>query len=253
MAESEYQSEKDRMLPKKKLKSLIERLREADRAKLQDFVKKEIESGYNLKHFPERQEFWQAFVGAGAQSAFVVTLFENYLKLLGTLKGREKFSTLQVEWMDFVRKILHQPSTDMDASTQWDAGVRKTSRTPSMSTKTAIVSSVARAVFTFCQQAMVSMKEGDFQEEEDDVDAIEETGLHADVTALYRLGGFALYAVLKAHQQSAKTDLLSVLKSLRMPLAAKAVDLPSNIKHLDSGGMTFMKKEMLGYLSMVCR
>ena len=86
MAESEYQSEKDRMLPKKKLKSLIERLREADRAKLQDFVK-EIESGYHLKHFPERQEFWQAFVGAGAQSAFVVTLFENYLKLLGMLKS----------------------------------------------------------------------------------------------------------------------------------------------------------------------
>ena len=78
MAESEYQSEKDRMLPKKKLKSLIERLREADRAKLQDFVK-EIESGYHLKYFPERQEFWQAFVGTGSQSAFVVTLFENYL------------------------------------------------------------------------------------------------------------------------------------------------------------------------------
>ena len=59
---------------------------------------------------------------------------------------------------------------------------------------------------------------------------------------------FALYAVLKGHQQSAKMDLLSVLKNLRMPLAAKAVDLHSNIKHLDSGGMTFMKKEMLGYL-----
>ena len=36
MAESEYQSEKDWMLPKMKLKSLIERLRKADQTKLQD-------------------------------------------------------------------------------------------------------------------------------------------------------------------------------------------------------------------------
>ena len=82
------------MLPKKKLKSLIERLRKADRSKLQDFVKKEMDSGYHLQHFPERQEFWQAFVEAGALSAFIVTLFENYLKFLCTLKGREKYSIL---------------------------------------------------------------------------------------------------------------------------------------------------------------
>ena len=144
MAESEFQSEKDRMLPKKKLRSLIERLRGTDRAKLQDFVKKEMELVYHLKHFPKRQEFWRAFVEAGALSAFIVTLFENYLKLHGMLKGQEKYCTLQVVWMDFVRKILHQPLTDMDASTQWDAGIRKTSLTPSMSTKMAIVSSVAR-------------------------------------------------------------------------------------------------------------
>ena len=61
---------------------------------------------------------------------------------------------------------------------------KMTALTPSMSTKTAIVSSMAWAVFIFCQQAMVSMK-GDFQDEEADLDAIKETGLGADETALY--------------------------------------------------------------------
>ena len=58
MAESEdYQSEKDRVLPKKKLKSLIERLSGTDRAKLMDFVRKEVDSGYL---FPETLAFWKA-------------------------------------------------------------------------------------------------------------------------------------------------------------------------------------------------
>ena len=158
--------------------------------------------------------------------------------------------------MDGFRSVLHRLSTGTEASIQWDVGVSKTALNPSMSTKTAIVSSLARAVFAFCQQAMVSMKEGDCdsqeEEEEEEVDVVEETGVGADEASLHRLGGFALYALIKAHQKSANPDVLSILKSIRMPLDAKAVDLPSNIQHLDKGGMTFMKKEMLGYLAMVC-
>ena len=253
----DYQSEKDRVLPKKKLKSLIERLLGADRAKLKEFVTKEMDSGHHLKCFPERQAFWKACVETGAMEAFILALFDQYLKLLRTLKGREKYSSLQVKWMDFVREVLHRLSTGTEASIQWDAGVSKTALKPSMSTKTAIVSSLARAVFAFYQQAMVSMKEGDCdsqeeEEEEEEVDVVEETGVGADEASLHRLGGFALYALIKAHQKSANPDVLSILKSIRMPLDAKAVDLPSNIQHLDKGGMTFMKKEMVGYLAMVC-
>jgi len=144
--------------------------------------------------------------------------------------------------MDFVRDIL---LTDTDAAIQWDAGVKKTTLIPSISTKTAIVASLARAVFTFSQQTVVSLKEGecDYQEEEEtDDDVVQETGLSADEASLHRLGGFALYALIKAHQESSKADVLSVLKYIRMPLAEKAVDLPSNIQHLDKGGMTFMKR-----------
>ena len=213
MAESEdYQSEKDRVLPKKKLKSLIERLSGTDRAKLMDFVRKEVDSGYHLKHFPERLAFWKACVETGAIEAFTLALFDHYLKLLRTLKGREKYSSLLVKWMDFVRDILHKLSTDTDAAIQWDAGIKKTALIPSISTKTAIVSSLARAVFTFSQQTVVSLKEGDcdYQEEEEtDDDVVQETGLSADEASLHRLGGFALYALIKAHQESSKADLLS--------------------------------------------
>jgi len=108
-----------------------------------DFVRKEVNSGYHLKHFPERLAFWKECVETGAIEAFTLTLFDHYLKLLRTLKGQEKYSSLLVKWMDFVRDILHKLSTAL---------------IPSISTKTAIVSSLARAVFTFSQQTDVSLK-----------------------------------------------------------------------------------------------
>ena len=65
----------------------------------------------------------------------------------------------------------------MDASTQWDAGVKKTSLIPSIHQDSYSFVCGMGCVY-FLSASMVSMKE-DFYEEEDDVHAIEETGLHA--------------------------------------------------------------------------
>ena len=95
------------------------------------------------------------------------------------------------------------------------------------------------------------MKEGEslLFEEEKELDEADEAGFTADEASLYRLDRFALFALLKTKSISKK--VLSILKNLCLPLNEK-VDLPSNIQHLDKGGLTFMKKELLGYIGMVC-
>ena len=47
-----------------------------------------------------------------------------------------------------------------------------------------------------------------------------------------------------------KPEVRAILKGVRM-MAEEKIDLPANIKLLDKGGMTFLKQEMLGYLSLV--
>ena len=122
---------------------------------------------------------------------------------------------------------------------------------PSTATECAIITSIGKPVFNFCQQSIVVMKEGEslLFEEEKELDEADEAGFTADEASLYRLDRFALFALLKTKSISKK--VLSILKNLCLPLNEK-VDLPSNIQHLDKGGLTFMKKELLGYIGMVC-
>ena len=121
----------------------------------------------------------------------------------------------------------------------------------SKSTENAIITSVGRAVLSFCQQSTVAIKEGGnlLEEEEEELDEAHKAGFSADEASLYRLGGFALFALLKTKNVS--KEIQSILSHLRLPLDEK-VNLPSNIQHLDKGGMTFMRKELLGYMGMVC-
>ncbi len=75
----------------------------------------------------------------------------------------------------------------------------------------------------------------------------------ADEASLFRLGGFALFSLQKAYKcHSESVTQHKVLQSLKLPSEEK-IDLPPNIAHLDTGNtVTFMKKELLGYLAEVC-
>ena len=91
------------MLPKKKIKSLISELRNVKSEDLLSQVYKDVGSGYHLKHYPERQAFWDVCVQTKALDPFVNTLFDKYLDLVVGLKGREKYASLQVQWMELLR------------------------------------------------------------------------------------------------------------------------------------------------------
>ena len=136
---------------------------------------------------------------------------------------------------------------------------RKIDVAPSKSAMNAVMSSVMRSVFNYSQQSLVAVKEGEtpLLEHEQDDDCFIEAGMEIDEASLHRLGGFALHSAIKAFECGNEScerrqAICDVLKSLCLPVEEK-VDLPPNIKHLDCNHtMTFMKKELIGYLFKVC-
>ena len=137
------------------------------------------------------------------------------------------------------------PQARKPISQKWSLAVKEVETVPSTATECAITTSIGRAVFNFCQQSIVAIKEGEslLFKEEKELDEVDEAGFTADEASLYCLGGFALFVLLKTKSISEK--VLSILKNLCLPLNEK-VDIPSNIQHLDKGRLTFMKKELLG-------
>ena len=195
---SGFMAEQSRVLPKSKVKELVGNLK-PKQSELSGFVTKEIASGQHLQVFANRQLFWEQCLHTEELEGLLNALFVKYVALLeACFKGREKYGTLQVEWMECIRLVQYECPCTCEAAKLWAQLVEKTNLNPSEATKSAILSSVARAVFTFCQRQILSVKEGSNDEEEIVDSPLHEAGLTADEAALYRLGGFALYAVLKA-------------------------------------------------------
>ena len=98
---------------------------------------------------------------------------------------------------------------------------------------------------------MVKFKEGDvllLDREQIETDKFQEAGFETDEATLFRLGGSALHSTLENNKH---TKEHSILQRMQL-LPHEKIDMPSNICHLDvHGGMVFMKKEFLGYLSQV--
>ena len=172
--------------------------------------------------------------------------------------GREKYSNLLVNWMEFERTALHE--ADSPAHKEWSQIEKCVGFSLSDSIRSVIVTLLTRAVFNRCQQAVVSVKEGEtllLEGEQCDVDdEFIEARLDIDEASLYHLGGYALHSAIEAYAALTKSTerqrIHSSLACLRLPIEEKT-GLPSNIQHLDTHhGMTFMKKEMLGYLFKVC-
>ncbi len=248
-----------KMLKKKQVEDLLRQLEQVTVEEVLGQVKLEVGKGYHLAHFPERQVFWEACIRSSALRDIVSALRTEYVRLVRTSsKGREKFGHMQIRWMEVVHDVLHKsspvPDDASDVLKKW-AVLLKAPGSPSEATKSAIVTSLARAVFNYCQQRIVAVKEGVtlLLEEEQDTDPASEAGLGADEASLFRLGGFALYSTQKAYGKltgDRGRQAYLVLQKMELPAEGK-VDLPANIQHLDKGSMTFMKKEFLGFLAQV--
>lgn len=276
-ATSQYLNSEDRVLKKQQLKSLIEELGKVETQQIVDYVVEEVSKGHHLQHFPERQLFWNDCCKNPTLKQFVSELHQLYIRLVNEAVGRNKYASLQMTWMNSVRILLHGPDTEaissgsnqkcqstrcpdtvssphaaIDAAGKaWKVLEDKAQPNPSDSTKNTVLTSITRSVYNFCQQQMVKFKEGDIlllDREQMEMDRFQEAGFETDEATLFRLGGSALHSTLESHKH---TKEHSILQRMQL-LPHEKIDMPSNICHLDvHGGMVFMKKEFLGYLSQV--
>lgn len=275
-ATSQYLNSEDRVLKKQQLKDLIEELGKVETQQIVDCVMEEVSKGHHLQYFPERQLFWNNCCTNPTLKQFVSELHQLYIRLVNEAVGRNKYASLQMTWMNSVRILLHGPDTEaissgsnqesqstssdtvscLHAATDaagkvWKELANKAQPIPSDSTKNTVLTSITRSVFNFCQKQMVKFKEGDIlllDREQMEMDKFQEAGFETDEATLFRLGGSALHSTLESHKH---TKEHSILQRMQL-LPHERIDMPSNICHLDvHGGMVFMKKEFLGYLSQV--
>ncbi len=101
---------------------------------------------------------------------------------------------------DLLHKSSTVPDDASDVLKKW-AVLLKAPGNPLEATKLAIVTSLARAVFNFCQQRIVAVKERVtlLLEEGQDTDPVCEAVLGADEASLFCLGGFAWFSTQKAY------------------------------------------------------
>ena len=78
------------------MKTLISKLREVKHEDVLSYVHRNVGSGYLLKHYPERQTFWDACIQTKALDSFVNALFDKYLGLV------DGYTSLQVRWMELL-------------------------------------------------------------------------------------------------------------------------------------------------------
>ena len=249
---SEFLHGQQRALKEKQVAAVIAHLQTTNVTELVHTVKSEVGSGLHLTHFPERKQFWERCVGDVVLDEFIAALWLEYARLLGEcLKGREKYASFQVKWMGLLRLLLHEPSKLESPLVQlWEKMVQ--SSEGSAGSRNAIGICIARSVFMCCQKSIVTMKEGETLLLDGEQSTTVWTDEDVDEASLYRLGGYALHSTIKAFEgrKGNYSKQLTLLHSLRMPVNEK-VYLPPNIFHLDKGGMTFMRKELLGYLAKV--
>ena len=173
-------------------------------------------------------------------------------------KEKDNYANFQVEWMQVLRKVFHECLNSEGTSDRHPAAVIWKKLIEGMPIKVtsksmnAVGMSIARSVFTCCQERVMSLKEGNTllcDWEQISVDNLRED---IDETSLFRLGGYALHSAIKKYEKQEMTARkeLDVLHAIKLPWSNKD-ELPVNISYLDKGGMSFMKRELLGYLTKV--
>ena len=260
---SEYLQTGQRVLKQDQISAVTRELEGLDGKLVLNAVKEEVGNGHHLVHFVERKKFWDYCIGEPVLEEFVIALLATYIcHFSDCRKGKDKYANFLVQWMDFLRKVFHgclqQDSTGVSenhpVAVAWDKLSTNSTSPMDVKDKNAVGMSIALSVFTYCQQKVVAMKEGKTllcAWEQSSSDCLEETGVDIDEASLFRLGGYALHSTIKKYEKM-KTgeEELAVLRAVKMPLEEKQ-GLPTNIQCLDKGHMTFMRRELLGYLAMV--
>ena len=80
------------------------------RSELLERVIEDVGSGYHVMHFCDQQQQWNAIVTTSKHCLLelVLVLDQLYIdKLQLCRKGKEKFTRLQLAWMETIRDVFH--------------------------------------------------------------------------------------------------------------------------------------------------
>ena len=92
-------------------------LETADRSELLEKVIEDVSNGYHVTHFCDRQQRWNAIVTTSKDCLLelVLVLYQLYIdKLQLCRKGKEKFTRLQLAWMETMRDVFHLTEDQSD-------------------------------------------------------------------------------------------------------------------------------------------
>jgi len=137
------------------MKTLISKMCEVKCEDVLSYVNRNVGSGYHLKHYQERQTFWDACIQTKVLDSFVNALFVEYLGLVDRLKGCKKHTSLQVQWMELLCCIQYEPTSQKANSQKWSLAVKKVQILPSKPTECAIISSIGRAVLVSARRVFL--------------------------------------------------------------------------------------------------
>ena len=100
---SEFLNQQQHILPTRKIEELIKILEAVDNCEIVEVVICDVGEGHHLKTFSDRTVLWDACVHNDAFKNLVSLVFKEHISLVRQCcKEREKYTNLQVKWMDFV-------------------------------------------------------------------------------------------------------------------------------------------------------
>ena len=112
-------ADKQRLIKKRKMDEIICALETADRSELLEKVIEDVCSGYHVMHFRDRQQRWNASAIVTTSKdcllELVLVLYQLYIdKLQLCCKGKEKFTQLQLAWMETMQDVFHLTEDQSD-------------------------------------------------------------------------------------------------------------------------------------------
>ena len=175
--------------------------------------------------FPERKALWDSISQCDELKKFIDLQIDKYLNLYDKhSKGREKYATLFLSWLDVIRSFTCKSQQTPAALADWSPVLAKSRVTASETTQSTVLATILQGIQENIQAQMATkiatLEVCSFAEEKP-----------SDHTALYRISGWAVKSAIdhrskrlkniKEQERAQVEEEIDLLKSLRRSKIAK--------------------------------
>ena len=237
----------------KERKSLVSKLQNLDKKSVCTRVEEAVSKHQYLSCFPEQQAFWATIRGSDCLRALVSEATDQFSRLyLANGRGKSKYAHFFRAWMQYMLAYTGDQPNEKE-SNLWSDLAKLHPDAISENTRRVIVCDILHTLQDVLQRELII--ELDTTRAQSSL----EPARGSDDTALYRIGGWALFSATKLRKKHLRenkentntlNEELSILKALSISHTEKET-LPVGIKFLDRGGLTLPKKSLLPYLRVL--